>query len=235
MGRKNNMCGAAGRVAALFAFAFALNGANAGISAVIIDTGHTPQRPGSIGPGGTPEYEFNLRLSSYIAKDLQKRGTRVIRVSADGRDIALNRRTAATQYNSLFVSIHHDSIQQAWIDQGRRREFKGYSTFISERNPYRESSLFCAQRIGLRMQEVGEKPSLYHATPIKGENRPLIDHRLGVHRFDDLVVLHTARSPAVLVEAGVIANPDEESRLGSEDLARQLGAAIASAIVECIK
>ena len=53
----------------------------------------------------------------------------------------------------------------------------------------------------------GEKPSLYHAEPIAGENRPLLDRRLGVHRFDGLAVLKTATMPAVLVEAGVIVNP----------------------------
>ena len=58
----------------------------------------------------------------------------------------------------------------------------------------------------------GEKPSLYHAEPIAGENRLALDRRLGVHRFDGLAVLKTATMPAVLVEAGVIVNPDDEAR-----------------------
>lgn len=220
--------------AAIF-LAFVGSMANAGVPTIVLDTGHTPQRPGSMSPTGRPEYEFNLRLSTYVADHLSKRGINVIRVAADGKEIALNQRTVATEGVALFVSIHHDSMQQEWIDQGRRREFWGYSAFVSERNPYYGASLACARQIGAKMRGAGERPSLYHATPIKGENRPLLDRDLGVHRFDDLVVLRTAKSPAVLVEVGVIANPDEEIRLQNADVAQRLGSAIASAIGECVR
>lgn len=92
----------------------------------------------------------------------------------------------------------------------------------------------CAAReIGERLRAAGETPSLYHADPIRGENRPLIDARLGIHRFDDLVVLRTARVPALLIEAGVIVNPREEARLAQADTIRRLGAAIAAGIEAC--
>lgn len=221
--------------AAVLIFSFTFNTAIARGPTVILDTGHTAQRPGSMSARGLPEYAFNLRLSTYVADLLSQRGVNVIRVAADGKDIALNRRTVDTEGATLFVSIHHDSIQQEWIGQGRRREFRGYAAFVSEKNPYYEASLSCARRIAAKMREAGELPSLYHATQIKGENRPLLDRNLGVHRFDDLVVLRTAKSPAVLVEVGVIANPDEEMRLETADVARRLGSAIALAIGECIR
>jgi len=213
---------------------FIFSTASARVQTIVLDTGHTPQRPGSMSARGLPEYAFNLRLSTYVADLLSQRGLNVIRVAADGKDIALNQRTVDTDGVTLFVSIHHDSIQQEWIEQGRRREFRGYSVFVSEKNPYFDASLSCARRIGAKMRDAGELPSLYHATQIKGENRPLLDRKLGVHRFDDLVVLRTAKSPAVLVEVGVIANPDEEMRLENADVARRLGSAIAFAIGECI-
>lgn len=105
--------------------AFVITTANARAPTVIIDTGHTPQRPGSVSPTGKSEYAFNLRLSTYVAEELAKRGVNVVRVAADGKDISLRQRTASTEGSALFVSIHHDSIQQEWIDQGRRREFGG--------------------------------------------------------------------------------------------------------------
>lgn len=211
-----------------------LSAARADAATVVLDTGHTLNRPGSVGPSGQVEYTFNLRLSSSIYDSLLQRGVDVIRIAADGGDVALKDRTAATGDTKLFVSIHHDSLQQRWIDEGRRREFQGYSVFISQRNPKYSSSLQCARRLAAGMQSAGEQPSLYHALHVKGEGRPLIDSDLGVHRFDDLVVLRTARSPAVLIEVGVIANPDEERRLAEPDVVRRIGRELAKAIVECL-
>jgi N-acetylmuramoyl-L-alanine amidase len=200
---------------------------------VVIDTGHTPQRPGATGASGRVEYQYNLALSSAVVQNLQAHGDRVSRTSADGREIKLQDRSTSAPDADLFVSIHHDSIQQQWIDAGRRREFHGYAIFVSQRNGHYEQSLRCAQAIGEHMLAAGETPSLYHATAISGENRPFIDARTGVHRYDDLIVLRTAPMPAVLVEAGVIANPDEEARLGKPETIARLAQAIAAGVDAC--
>lgn len=204
-----------------------------GPSHIVVDTGHTPQRPGATGASGRVEYLYNLDLSTAIADRLVAAGQQVTRVAADGREIALQDRATRTPDAGLFVSIHHDSMQQAWIDAGRRREFAGYSLFVSEKNPRYADSLRCAQSVGEAMRNAGQMPSLYHATPIPGENRPLIDARLGIHRFDDLVVLKTAPMPAILIEAGVIANPDDEARVGRPDTVQLLAAAIVQGIQAC--
>lgn len=200
---------------------------------IVVDTGHTPQRPGATGASGRVEYHYNLDMSTALTRHLQSAGLRVTRVSADGVEIALADRATRTPDANLFVSIHHDSMQQAWIDAGRRREFAGFSLFVSEKNPQYTQSLHCARAIGEQMLAAGEKPSRYHATPIPGENRPFIDERLSVHRFDDLVVLKTATMPAVLVEAGVIANPDDEARLSQPQTIERLAGAIARGIRTC--
>jgi N-acetylmuramoyl-L-alanine amidase len=131
---------------------------------VVIDTGHTPQRPGATGASGRVEYQYNLALSSAVVQNLQAHGDRVSRTSADGREIKLQDRSTSAPDADLFVSIHHDSIQQQWIDAGRRREFHGYAIFVSQRNGHYEQSLRCAQAIGEHMLAAGETPSLYHAT-----------------------------------------------------------------------
>ncbi|MEJ8796181.1 N-acetylmuramoyl-L-alanine amidase [Trinickia caryophylli] len=200
---------------------------------VVVDAGHTPSHPGATGASGRVEHLYNLDLSKAVANDLQAGGYRVTRTGADGYEISLTERPNAAPKADFFISIHHDSIQQAWIDAGRRREFKGYAIFVSELNPHYEQSLACAKAIGERLRAAGETPSLYHATPIKGENRPLIDRRLGIHRFDDLVVLKTAPMPAVLVEAGVIANPDEEPRLADAAVQGRLADAISRGVMDC--
>lgn len=201
---------------------------------IVIDTGHTLARPGSTGASGRVEYRYNLDLSTAVAERLRADGDRVKRTSADGREIALTARSTQAPDADLFVSIHHDSIQQQFIDAGRQREFRGFAIFVSERNPAYAKSLNCARAIAGQLLAAGEKPSLYHAQPIRGENRPLIDARLGIHRFNDLVVLRTAPVPALLVEAGVIVNPDEEARLARPDTIDRLSQAIASGIQACL-
>lgn len=200
---------------------------------VVIDTGHTPAHPGATAASGRVEYLYNLDLSSAVAARLTAHGDRVLRTSADGREIALDQRSTQAPDADLFVSIHHDSIQQQFIDAGRQRDFHGFAVFVSERNPRYAQSLRCAKSIAERLIAAGEKPSLYHAQPIHGENRPLIDATLGIHRFDDLVVLRTAPIPAVLVEAGVIVNPDEEARLAQPKAIANLSDAIAGGIEVC--
>ena len=218
---------------ALIPFVLALSAIPCHAVSVIVDAGHTPAHPGATGASGRVEHLYNLDLSAAVARDLQAEGYSVTRTGTDSREIALADRPNAKPDANFFISIHHDSLQQAWIDAGRRREFKGYSIFVSERNPHYQESLVCAKAIDEKLLAAGETPSLYHATPIKGENRPLIDRRLGIHRFDDLVVLKTAPMPAVLGEAGVIANPDEEPRLQNPDVIAKLANAIAGGIVAC--
>ncbi|WP_179402209.1 N-acetylmuramoyl-L-alanine amidase family protein [Burkholderia guangdongensis] len=200
---------------------------------VVVDTGHTPAHPGATGASGRVEYLYNLDLSAAVAQRLRAHGDRVLRTSADGREIALTERSTQAPDADLFVSIHHDSVQQPFIDAGRQREFHGFAVFVSERNPHYTQSLRCAKAIAERLVASGETPSLYHAQPIRGENRPLLDAHLGIHRFDDLVVLRTAPIPAVLVEAGVIVNPDEEQRLARPDTIAKLSEAIAGGIETC--
>jgi len=201
-------------------------------ASIIVDAGHTPAHPGATGASGRVEHLYNLDLSKAVAFDLAAAGDRITRTGADG-EIGLADRPNAAPKADFFISIHHDSMQQAWIDAGRNRELKGYAIFVSELNPHYQQSLTCAKAIGERLLAAGETPSLYHATPIKGENRPLIDRRLGIHRFDDLVVLKTAHMPAVLVEAGVIVNPGEERRLAEPATIRNLADAISRGIMDC--
>lgn len=200
---------------------------------IVVDTGHTAQRPGATGANGRVEYLYNLDASNALATYLIANGDRVLRVAADGKEIKLIERATQAPDADWFISIHHDSIQQAWIDAGRREAFSGFSIFVSEKNTHYDQSLACARKIGARLLAVGEQPSLYHSTPIPGENRPLIDPMLGIHRYDDLIVLKSAPIPALLIEIGVIANPQEAIRLNQPEVIQRIMHAIALAIGEC--
>lgn len=200
---------------------------------VILDTGHTRARQGSVSAGGVGEYWFNLQVSDAVARHLAAAGVEVRRIAADGADVPLAARTRGSADADLFASIHHDSIQQEWIDAGRRGEFAGFAVFVSAKNRYKGRSEACGQVVGQALLDIGEAPSRYHAWPVKGEGRPFLSERIGLHQFDDLVVLKTAQAPAILIEVGVIANPAEERRL-QQDGPAQIAQAIAGGILRCI-
>lgn len=213
---------------------------------VAIDVGHTKASPGAISASGRPEYEFNREIARQLEERLRetnKDGGATIKsfIISSEKPMALPARTkiAASKNADLFVSIHHDSAQDQYLEErevnGKEErftnEFAGYSVFVSRKNPRYNESLDIARRIGRAMQTNGFKFARHHHEQIAGENRPFADEAAGVYAFDDLVVLKTATMPAVLVECGVIVNPKEERALQTKE--RQ--AAITSSIVRAIR
>lgn len=196
---------------------------------VALDVGHTHARPGATSARGRPEFEFNRALAGVLAEGLAAAGFPLLLINADGAIAGLKQRTAAAQAGGadLFLSVHHDSVQphylRTWTVNGQRQRysdrFQGYSLFVSARQPAYEHSRRFATLLAQQLQIQGFAPTLHHAEPIKGENRPLLDAKLGLYRYDDLVVLRTAAMPAVLLEAGVIVHRGEELELS--DPARQ--------------
>ena len=78
-------------------------------------------------------------------------------------------------------------------------------------------------------------PALYHADPVFGENRPFADQDNGVHYFDHLAVLRYAIMPALLFEAGVIVNREEESKMRDNNIRKQIAAGVADGVDACLK
>ncbi len=209
---------------------------------IAIDVGHYLERPGVISAHGRPEFEFNLDLARDIDKELQARGRSTQLIGADGDMNSLARRPRQAAGAALFISVHHDSMQDkllsTWTYEGVERKygdrFDGFSLFVSRENPGWKKGLRCASAIGARLIKAGFKPSLYHADRNVGENRPFADKPNGVHYFDRLAVLRDAKMPALLFEAGVIINRTEELRMADPAERQQIAAAVAGAIEECM-
>lgn len=146
---------------------------------------------------------------------------------------SLTARSQAAKGADLFLSIHHDSVQPQYLPVADR--YAGYGVFASRKNPDPEGSLRCSRAIADRMLAIGRTPSLHHAEPIKGENRPLADARRGVYWFDELVVLKTAAQPAVLVEAAIIVNPLEDSMISNVGNRNLVASAIAAGGAQCLR
>jgi N-acetylmuramoyl-L-alanine amidase len=209
---------------------------------VAIDVGHYLARPGAMSARGVPEFEYNLQLALETAAALRRAGHRIILIGDDGMADDLARRSRRASGMDLFISIHHDSVQPRflapWEHEGKARlysdRFDGFSLFVSKSNPHLKASLKCASSIGAALRQAGFKPSRYHADPVVGENRPFADEANGVHYFDNLAVLKTASIPALLFEAGVIVNRDEEIRLLEPATRKRIGESIVSAVGGCL-
>ena len=210
---------------------------------IALDVGHSATVPGAISARGRPEFSFNVELVSAINAELAAGNRQTIRIGADGDMLALKQRTeeARAVRATFFLSIHHDSAQeyylQPWEWNGEPRRFtdrfSGFSLFVSRRNAYLHKSLRCASAMGAALRQRGFVPTPHHAERIPGESREWADEANGVYFFDNLVVLRTASSPAVLFEAGVILNPAEELRLLSPEVQRSVALAIRDGLKGC--
>jgi N-acetylmuramoyl-L-alanine amidase len=110
--------------------------------------------------------------------------------------------------------------------------FHGYSIFVSASSLWATDSIALATLLGRALTVQGLTPSLHHAEAIPGENRTLLDPRLGIYRFDELVVLRGATMPALLLESGVIVNRDEEQAIQNGGYHTKVAAALVDAISE---
>jgi N-acetylmuramoyl-L-alanine amidase len=197
-----------------------------------VDVGHYYGEPGVISASGRAEFEYNLELASEVKRNLQKTGFKVRMIGERGDYAVLHYRTRDAAGADLFLSIHHDSVRLSQLPNAH--QFAGFSLFVSRRNRHADKSLACASAIGSEMRAAGFVPSRYHADPVLGEDRPFADELNGVHFYDNLAVAHTARMPSVLVEAGVIVNAAEDSRMRDPEVRARIASAIAKGVAKCL-
>ncbi len=200
---------------------------------VALDVGHYRGAPGAISARGVPEFELNLALARDVKRSLGAEGLLVRMIGERGDYAVLRDRTRDAEAADLFLSIHHDSVREEFLPAAGL--FSGFSLFVSRLNPRPEKSLACAAAIGERLRAAGFAPSRYHADPALGSGRAFADEANGVHYYDNLAVARTATMPSVLVEAGVIVNPEEEQRLRDPQVRDRIARAIAGAVAACLK
>jgi N-acetylmuramoyl-L-alanine amidase len=202
-------------------------------NSVVLDVGHSPKQAGSTAANGYPEYTYNLSMVNSIEYFLKSRHVQVLRSSVNEDKVSLVQR--ATRYpnaNLFFISVHHDSIPTELTKY--KNQLKGFSIFVSKKNPEYEKSLKCANLIGQNLKSIGESPSTYHGINIPGENKKLLTSN-GVYQYDNLVVLKKSQKPAVfLIEIGVIANPEEANRLSNQKVIWKISENIAQSIQQCL-
>ena len=233
-------------LAALATFAaFALPAAAENPPLLVLDPGHTPQTPGALSVRGIYEVDYNDRFAEELAPLLRAAGWQVVLTRERGHAATLSERAniANRLHADLFLSIHHDSVRDIFLTptehEGRPAQrtdgdarFRGYSLYISERNPQLGASYTFALLLAQRIRALGRPPALYHADWRYGSGRPLYDEHLGIYRYDNLAVLRRAEMPAVLLEIGVLPDETDEAWLSNPENRRAMQRAIVHAARE---
>ena len=195
---------------------------------LVVDVGHTKKSDGAMSARNVPEFEFNLNLASRLVDKLKSDGfprTKLMVTEGKARpSLGARVATANNADADLFLSIHHDSVpdkfMETWEFEGKKLQysdrFSGWGLFVSESNPDFDDSLAFARMIGKRMMANGFKFADQYTLPVMGKYRhDLLDSQAGVYRYDHLIVLMKTHMPAVLLEAGSISNRDEELQVAS--------------------
>jgi len=202
---------------------------------IVIDAGHTVDKPGVISARGNPEILFNLLTAKAIGQKLANMNYDVYLAV----NLPLNERVAEIKRMNpdLVISIHHDSVQEKylskWIYNGKEYlysdKFSGYSIFVSKKNEKFKNSLRFATLVGENFSKKGLYPTYHHNEPIQGENREFLNKELGIYRYDDLVVLKTD-IPSILIECGIIVNRSDELALRSDFIIETISDAVSKSV-----
>ena len=212
---------------------------------IVLDVGHTAESEGAISARNVAEFVFNLRLARRIEENLKIEGfaeTRLLLTEGKARPSLAKRVAAANNLHAnLFLSIHHDSVPDSFLEnwefEGKKSHFSdrfsGYSVFVSRNNPDFQTSLLFAELVGKEMKAQGLQYARQYTQAIMGRyQHPLLDKEAGVYSYDKLIVLKTTRMPAVLLEAGSIINRDEELKMDLPERREVISSGVTAAVKE---
>jgi N-acetylmuramoyl-L-alanine amidase len=212
---------------------------------IVLDVGHTAESEGATSARNITEFTFNLRLAQRIEQELKAQGfpeTRLLVTEGKARPSLAKRVTAANNLQAnLFLSIHHDSVPNSFLEnwefEGKKSHFSdrfgGYSVFVSRQNPDFKTSLAFAELLAKEMKAEGLQYARQYSQAIMGRyQHPLLNKETGVYSYDQLVVLRSTRMPAVLLEAGSIINRDEELKMDSPEYRDIVSSVVTTAVKE---
>ncbi len=210
---------------------------------IAIDVGHSKSSPGATSARGIPEFLFNRTLATELFERLSSDGIHAFLIGEDGQLTDLRKRIEQARAGkaTFFLSMHHDSVQPRYLRDWKWKgafhrysdRFSGYALFVSRKNQDLASSLRCASDIGAALRKQGLRPSPHHAEAIPGESREWANEANGVYYCDRLSVLRNAACPAVLLEAGIIVNREEEEKLQTVEMRRAIAAAVEQGLKAC--
>jgi N-acetylmuramoyl-L-alanine amidase len=220
---------------------------------ITIDAGHggvDPGNPGIFFPKGVREKHVTLELALLLRDELRDRGVKIVMTRARDTLIDLYQRGSyCTQECDLFISIHINSLKTR-PGFSRVRGFETY--FLAEAKTEDAARVARMENEAVRF----DRPDAA-GDPLGGLDFLLKDLQLNEHLRESaraaelfqsylqeahtgpdlgvkqagLVVLTTARRPAILVEVGFSTNPDDAKLLTSPGGQKNLTSSMADAVV----
>ncbi len=213
---------------------------------VVLDAGHGGHDEGAKGPSGLREKDLVLDVTQRLARQLGKRGIRVLLTRKRDRFLSLEERTAVANdaRADLFLSIHANA--------SRSRSPRGIETYFASLDATDEDARAVAERENLALGATA--PEFRRDDPLAAILGDLIEteHLQESSEFAKLaqlelaemdrsksrgvkqapfVVLMGVQMPASLVEIGFVTNPSEEKGLRSGRRREQIAQALADAVV----
>ncbi len=176
---------------------------------VVIDAGHGGSDSGALGKRGTKEKDVVLDIATRAKHILESRGVAVQLTRSRDTKLDLGTRPAlAREWQAdVFVSIH--------INSAANSKSRGAETYVLTADGYPSTAEGSKPRgmcPGNRFDPANTVLAYdVHRTLMKRTG--LKDRGVKRARFE---VLRSASCPSILVEAGFVSNPDEETRIRTD-------------------
>lgn len=212
---------------------------------IIVFSGHTasldcpPDTRGAKSASGIYEFHFNDEMTRLL-RATAPQDVECIAIPAELNIPLYSRAGLAAELNGeLLIEVHHDSVQPA-IQQQLTDAAPGdsilskYSGFSIHVYP-NEESVKLAKSIEASCISAGLAFSTYHLEGIPAERMKLIDGTRATYRRRNLRILRTSSIPAVILEFGCIANPQEERLLRQLHYQEKLAHAVWRGVSEYLR
>jgi N-acetylmuramoyl-L-alanine amidase len=211
-----------------------------GIRTIVIDPGHGGKEVGAIGPGGLMEKDVTLMVARKLASALAaKTGARVVLTREDDSLVSLDQRTSiANQYKAdLFLSVH---MNAAVVKDARGSETYFLSLEASDElakkaaETENASASSAASDLNLILWDLAQQAYLGESSRFAQSIQEELNSATSVAnrgvKQAPFKVLVGATMPAALVEVGFISNPEEETKLKSEEFQNLMVEALTRAV-----
>jgi len=212
-----------------------------GIRTIVIDPGHGGKEVGAVGPDGLLEKDITLALSRKLAASLaSKTGARIVLTRDDDTLVSLDQRTAlANQYKAdLFLSVHMNSAVGK-VAKGSETYFLSLeaSDELARKAAETENASAVADPssdLKLILWDLAQQAYLDESSRFAQAIQEEMNAATGVAnrgvKQAPFKVLVGATMPAALVEVGFISNPEEETKLKSDEFQNLMVDALTRAV-----
>ncbi|HNW59504.1 MAG TPA: N-acetylmuramoyl-L-alanine amidase [bacterium] len=217
------------------------------IDLIVIDPGHGGRDPGALGPGGTREKDFTLKIAREIRNKIERDlKIKVIMTRDADKFVPLEDRGSIANRagGKLFISIHADSNPKKGL-RGHTVYFMGPAkTEEARRVAQFENSVIKFEDANSKYANLSETSFILAANAQNSYNKEseefaaLLDRELKSSQDADgfgvrqagFYVLHGTSMPNVLLETAFISNKTDEKLLGSRSFQLSIAESVCASI-----